>query len=110
MGLIRFSALFLLFSVTDLLWWLVVYLNPFHDVIFQDTPVTAQEGDSKYLAPEVLNSPPGKPADIFSLGISILELATDLDLPSRGDGWRMLREGNIPEVFTNSKVYRKCCL
>uniref|UniRef100_A0A9J2PKL5 Membrane-associated tyrosine- and threonine-specific cdc2-inhibitory kinase n=1 Tax=Ascaris lumbricoides TaxID=6252 RepID=A0A9J2PKL5_ASCLU len=67
----------------------------------KDTPVTAQEGDSKYLAPEVLNSPPGKPADIFSLGISILELATDLDLPSRGDGWRMLREGNIPEIFTN---------
>uniref|UniRef100_A0A915BPH6 Membrane-associated tyrosine- and threonine-specific cdc2-inhibitory kinase n=3 Tax=Parascaris univalens TaxID=6257 RepID=A0A915BPH6_PARUN len=67
----------------------------------KDTPVTAQEGDSKYLAPEVLNSPPAKPADIFSLGISILELATDLDLPSRGDGWRMLREGNIPEMFTN---------
>ncbi|VDK50393.1 unnamed protein product [Anisakis simplex] len=67
----------------------------------KDTLITAREGDSKYLAPEVLNSPPDKPADIFSLGISILELATDLDLPSRGEGWRMLREGNIPESFTD---------
>ncbi|VDM39949.1 unnamed protein product [Toxocara canis] len=67
----------------------------------KDTAVTAQDGDSKYLAPEVLNSPPGKPADIFSLGISILELATDLDLPSRGEGWHMLREGNTPEAFTS---------
>ncbi|KHN85935.1 Membrane-associated tyrosine- and threonine-specific cdc2-inhibitory kinase wee-1.3, partial [Toxocara canis] len=66
----------------------------------KDVLIAHEEGDSKYLAPETLNSPPSKPADIFSLGISILELATDLDLPSRGDGWRMLREGNIPEVFT----------
>ncbi|VDM28525.1 unnamed protein product [Toxocara canis] len=69
----------------------------------KDVLIAHEEGDSKYLAPETLNSPPSKPADIFSLGISILELATDLDLPSRGDGWRMLREGNIPEVFTRSK-------
>lgn len=66
----------------------------------RDSNIIAQDGDSKYLAQEVLNNPPGKPADIFSLGISMLELASDLDLPSRGDGWHMLREGHIPEEFT----------
>ncbi|VDD85568.1 unnamed protein product [Enterobius vermicularis] len=30
----------------------------------------------------------------------MLELASDLDLPPRGDGWHMLREGRIPEEFT----------
>lgn len=64
-----------------------------------DNSKIAQDGDSKYLAREVLNNAPGKPADIFSLGISILELASDLDLPSRGDGWHMLREGRTPEEF-----------
>ena len=66
----------------------------------RDSNIIAQDGDSKYLAQEVLNNPPGKPADIFSLGISMLELASDLDLPSRGEGWHMLREGHIPEEFT----------
>ncbi|MFH4976632.1 hypothetical protein AB6A40_003341 [Gnathostoma spinigerum] len=67
----------------------------------KDRKITAQEGDSKYLAPEVLNSTPDKPADIFSLGITMLELATDMDLPSRGEGWHILREGEIPEEFTH---------
>uniref|UniRef100_A0A0N5AKU3 non-specific serine/threonine protein kinase n=1 Tax=Syphacia muris TaxID=451379 RepID=A0A0N5AKU3_9BILA len=64
-----------------------------------DSYAVAEDGDSKYLAREMLNNPPGKPADIFSLGISILELASDLDLPSRGDGWHILREGQTPEQF-----------
>lgn len=38
-----------------------------------------------------------KAADIFSLGITILELACDLDLPRGGDGWQKLRHGQIPE-------------
>uniref|UniRef100_A0A1I7X7V7 Membrane-associated tyrosine- and threonine-specific cdc2-inhibitory kinase wee-1.3 n=1 Tax=Heterorhabditis bacteriophora TaxID=37862 RepID=A0A1I7X7V7_HETBA len=66
-----------------------------------DQSHTAEEGDSKYLAPEVLNGEPSKAADIFSLGITILEVATDLDLPSRGDGWHQIRSGNIPERFFN---------
>ena len=73
--------------------------------MFQDSNINAQDGDSKYLAQEVLNNPPGKPADIFSLGISMLELASDLDLPPRGDGWHMLREGHIPEEFTRGSCF-----
>lgn len=36
-------------------------------------------------------------ADIFSLGITTLELASDLDLPSGGDTWHLLRSGNVPD-------------
>lgn len=57
-----------------------------------------QEGDPKYLAPEVLRGSQNisAAADIFSLGMSILELATDLDLPRGGEPWHRLREGEIP--------------
>lgn len=42
-----------------------------------------------------------KGADIFSLGMTVLELASDLDMPSRGDAWQMLRSGQIPdEIFS----------
>ncbi|XP_070566515.1 membrane-associated tyrosine- and threonine-specific cdc2-inhibitory kinase-like [Ptychodera flava] len=61
----------------------------------------AQEGDPKYLAPELLRGKFGKPADVFSLGISVLELACDLELPKGGDPWHQLRNGNIPSQFTH---------
>jgi hypothetical protein len=55
-----------------------------------------------------------KALDIFSLGISILELATDVYLPRRGHTnksdqfvydphWHILRSGHIPEIFIESK-------
>lgn len=50
-----------------------------------------REGDSKYLAPEVLKGVVTKACDVFSLGITILELACDLDLPSKGQLWTDLR-------------------
>lgn len=45
-----------------------------------------------------------KSADIFSLGITILELACDLDLPSGADGWHQLRNGQIPDEILNRKL------
>lgn len=60
---------------------------------------SAEEGDSKYLAPEVLNGKPTFASDIFSLGVTILEAATDLDVPSSGDAWHQIRNGQIPERF-----------
>ena len=41
-------------------------------------------------------------ADIFSLGMTILELATDLDLPRMGDLWHQLRSGHIPSDLVKS--------
>lgn len=60
----------------------------------------ALEGDPKYLAPELMQGRFTKSADIFSLGITLLELASDLDLPRGGDTWHQLRNGQLPEVFT----------
>lgn len=65
----------------------------------------AQEGDPKYLSPELMDGKFGKPADIFSLGMTILELASDLDLPRGGDGWHMLRSGKLPEEFLRDKSF-----
>jgi len=60
--------------------------------LIHETKSGYREGDSKYLAPEVLRGNISKSCDIFSLGITILELACDLDLPSKGTLWSELRE------------------
>ena len=49
------------------------------------------EGDPMYLAPEVLSGTFSKACDIFSLGVTLLELATDMDLPTGGHLWHDLR-------------------
>lgn len=65
----------------------------------------ATEGDPKYLAKELMQAIFTKSADIFSLGITILELACDLDLPSGGEGWHRLRDGNIPSDLYNGEHF-----
>ncbi|XP_054724685.1 LOW QUALITY PROTEIN: membrane-associated tyrosine- and threonine-specific cdc2-inhibitory kinase-like [Uloborus diversus] len=59
----------------------------------------AIEGDPRYIAPELMQGVFSKPADIFSLGITILELASDLDLPRGDEEWHLLRNLKIPEEF-----------
>jgi serine/threonine protein kinase len=57
------------------------------------------EGDSRYLAPELLNEDPTAvvpdltKADIFSLGIMTYELMRNRPLPLNGDEWHDIREG-----------------
>ena len=41
---------------------------------------------------------------ICSLGITLLELASDLDLPRGGDTWHQLRNGELPDVFTQGLI------
>ena len=65
----------------------------------------AVEGDSKYLAPEVLSGKFSMKADIFSLGITLLELACDLDLPANGKLWHELRQGSLPSSITRRKLH-----
>ncbi|XP_065900726.1 membrane-associated tyrosine- and threonine-specific cdc2-inhibitory kinase-like [Dysidea avara] len=60
-----------------------------------------QEGDPKYMAPELMQGRFGKPADIFSLGISLLEMACDMELPNGGNAWHQLRSGYLPDEFTS---------
>jgi len=76
------------------------------------------EGDSKYLAPELLNEDPAAivpdltKADIFSLGIMIYELMRNRELPSRGEEWVNIREAkiNTEEITNYSKELRELVL
>ncbi len=53
------------------------------------------EGDKIYMAPEVLQGQIGKPADIFSFGLIMLELVANIELPTQGDSWQMLRNDDF---------------
>lgn len=57
------------------------------------------EGDREYLCPEALHdATPGPEADIFSLGILILEAALNVCLPSNGDAWVKLRSDDYSDL------------
>lgn len=56
----------------------------------------ATEGDSRYLAPELLEGSFCLANDIFSLGITLLELSCNLELPANGSLWQQLRNGILP--------------
>ena len=58
------------------------------------------EGDRAYLPLELLQGHcrDKKAADIFSLGISMLELAQGKPLPQDGDDYHILRTGELPPL------------
>ncbi|KAF1764796.1 hypothetical protein GCK72_004746 [Caenorhabditis remanei] len=56
-----------------------------------------EEGDNRYMAPEILTMGASKATDIFSLGATILETLTDLEMPTGGEAWHDVRDGLIPE-------------
>ncbi|WVQ79694.1 hypothetical protein IAT38_001794 [Cryptococcus sp. DSM 104549] len=59
------------------------------------------EGDREYLCPEALEmggNRVGKAADVFSLGILLLEAALNVVLPSNGDTWQMLRLDDFSDI------------
>ncbi|KAF4033427.1 Ribosomal protein L26 [Phytophthora infestans] len=57
------------------------------------------EGDAKYMAKELLSSADRLPsADIFCLGIMMLEIATGMVLPEAGKKWHDLRDGELPSL------------
>ncbi|KAJ3119629.1 Nuclear cap-binding protein subunit 2 [Nowakowskiella sp. JEL0407] len=53
------------------------------------------EGDRTYLAPEVLTGQYGKPADIFMLGLIMLEISQNIIMPENGPEWHRLRNGDL---------------
>jgi mitosis inhibitor protein kinase SWE1 len=50
------------------------------------------------MAAEILQGRFDKPADVYALGIMILEIAANMELPSYGDGWQRLRHGNLANI------------
>ena len=70
------------------------------------------EGDREYIGPEILRGDYDKPADIFALGLIMLEIAGNVVLPDYGVSWQRLRSGDMSDVPSltwsseNSKVAR----
>jgi len=65
--------------------------------------VLEREGDREYIAPEVIfESKYGKPADIFSLGLIMLEAACSVELPDNGEPWHKLRCNDFSDVSLES--------
>ncbi|KAJ2783199.1 mitosis inhibitor protein kinase swe1 [Coemansia interrupta] len=61
-----------------------------------------EEGDRQYMAPEVLQGRYTTAADVFSLGMMMLEITTNIVLPENGVEWKKLREGCFDDqVFEN---------
>ncbi|KAJ5660246.1 hypothetical protein N7507_006697 [Penicillium longicatenatum] len=56
------------------------------------------EGDREYIGPEILMGRFDKPADIFSLGLVIFEIAGNVELPDNGASWQKLRNGDMSDV------------
>ena len=58
------------------------------------------EGDSRFMAPEVLTSAPStSSSDVFSLGLICLEVVVGCELPGRGTNWQNLRQGKAAGLF-----------
>lgn len=70
------------------------------------------EGDGRYLAKELLADEIGHltKADIFSLGISLYELARGRRLPTTGEEYAALRRGDIPDLPTLSPRFNTVLL
>lgn len=66
-----------------------------------DSLVDVDEGDARYLALEVLNNPPTLAADVFSVGMTLLEIAARVKLPSHGSGFHAIRKGHINPQWLN---------
>ncbi|KAI9738766.1 MAG: hypothetical protein M1834_008273 [Cirrosporium novae-zelandiae] len=56
------------------------------------------EGDREYIGPEILRGEFDKPADVFALGLIMLEIAGNVELPDNGASWQKLRSGDMSDV------------
>ncbi|KAG8785435.1 hypothetical protein FRC15_001348 [Serendipita sp. 397] len=57
-----------------------------------------REGDREYMAPEILRGVYGKAADMFSLGMVILEATANIVVPDMGTPWHKLRHEDFDDV------------
>ncbi|QRV79083.1 mitosis inhibitor kinase SWE1 [Ceratobasidium sp. AG-Ba] len=57
-----------------------------------------REGDRDYMAPEILQGAYGFAADVFSLGMTLLECTTNIIVPAMGEPWHKLRNDDFSDV------------
>lgn len=69
------------------------------------------EGDRRYLAPEIfqkgIHDKHDKPNDVFALGLVMMEIAGNIDMPHNGTSWQRLRSddfGEVPSMVWSSGV------
>lgn len=66
---------------------------PLEDVAFEN------EGDREYIAPEIISDCVYDfRADVFSLGLMIVEIAANVVLPDNGNAWHKLRSGDLSDA------------
>ncbi|KAF2083176.1 kinase-like protein [Saccharata proteae CBS 121410] len=56
------------------------------------------EGDREYIGPEILSGKFDKPADVFALGMIMVEIAGNIILPDNGASWQRLRTGDMSDL------------
>ncbi|KAI9592575.1 kinase-like domain-containing protein [Syncephalis fuscata] len=70
-----------------------------------------REGDREYMAPEILNGQYDRPADIFSLGLIVLEMAINVVMPDNGVAWQKLRSNDFSDCdFSNVSDNLASCI
>jgi len=86
----------------------VLKLADFGQARLKDSWRDGAEGDAQFMAPELLqnatDNPPTAAADVFSLGLMLLQLATNKELPKEGPVWRELREGNAANYLEKARL------
>lgn len=56
------------------------------------------------MAPELLEGICDRSSDIFSLGLIVLELAANIELPSQGDSWQRLRHEDFADIIFDNII------
>jgi mitosis inhibitor protein kinase SWE1 len=56
------------------------------------------EGDREYIGPEILRGQFDKASDIFALGLMLVEIAANVQLPDNGVIWQRLRSGDMSDI------------
>ena len=75
---------------------------PLEDLGFEN------EGDREYIAPEIISDCIYDfRADIFSLGLMIVEIAANVVLPDNGNAWHKLRSGDLSDAgrLSSTEIY-----
>jgi serine/threonine protein kinase len=66
------------------------------------------EGDSMFISPELFYKDKdiiNNKTDVFSLGLSILQILTDIELPKNGLDWQYIRTIGIPQKYLEQIPY-----